>query len=457
MRLPAAVSLRYAGRRARAPILIAARLRLLEASLSSHLAESVRTGPTAAELSRLLGVTRALAAPFDLSTMLAAVAAAACEVLHAERCSVWLHDAAARELVLEIASDLRAVRIPLGTGLVGACARDRAVLNVPDCYADPRFNPETDRRSGFRTRCSLTLPLVDHRQALVGVMQVLNRHDGIFDAADEALATALAAQCAVALQRVQAVAALVEAEKLRGEMQLARDVQRSTLPAEMPALAGYAVHGLFAPADLTGGDTFDLARVGDGLLVVLADATGHGLAPALSVTQMHAMLRIALDLGTPLEEAVRAVNNRLAATLASDRFITAFVGLLDPSAHLLRYVSAGQAPILRFDGRTGALERHGPTTFPLGAMPVTRARAPQTLEFGPGDLLLLASDGVFEARRPDGDAFGEARVEALVREHHHAPVEQIAKRLCAAVAAFAEGLPQEDDVSLVLVRREAAA
>ena len=102
-----------------------------------------------------------------------------------------------------MATGIRPVRVPAGSGLVGACARERRIINVPDCYADPRFDPSVDKASGYRTRCMLTLPLVDHKDALVGVMQVLNKRDGVFDAYDEALATALAAQCAVALQRVQ--------------------------------------------------------------------------------------------------------------------------------------------------------------------------------------------------------------------------------------------------------------
>ena len=107
--------------------------------------------------------------------MLAEVTAAACEVLQAERGSVWLLDAATAELVLEISSDVGQVRLPLGRGLVGACAQDRLVINVPECYADPRFDPSVDRSSGYRTRCSLTLPLTDSRDQLVGVMQVLNK------------------------------------------------------------------------------------------------------------------------------------------------------------------------------------------------------------------------------------------------------------------------------------------
>lgn len=110
-----------------------------------------------------LELIRAVAAPFELMAMLKKVTSAAQRVLRAER----------------------------------------APINVPDCSADPRFDPPTDRRAGFRTRCSLTLPLIDHRDALVGVMQVISRHDGIVDGDDEALAHARAAQCAMVPRRVR--------------------------------------------------------------------------------------------------------------------------------------------------------------------------------------------------------------------------------------------------------------
>jgi phosphoserine phosphatase len=148
-------------------------------------AQPSRRGLSAQDLQKVLEVTRALAAPFDLMTMLSEVTAAARQVLQAERASVWLHDALAEQLVLKVATDVQDIRIPLGTGMVGACARERRVINVPDCYADPRFDPSVDKRTGFRTRCALTLPLIDHKGGLVGVMQVLNRTGGVFDAADE--------------------------------------------------------------------------------------------------------------------------------------------------------------------------------------------------------------------------------------------------------------------------------
>lgn len=414
-------------------------------------------GLSAADLATLLEVTRQLAAPFDLMSMLAAVTAAARQVLRAERCSVWLHDVARNELVLEVATDIRHVRIAVGAGLVGTCARDRQLLNVPDCYADPRFDQEVDRRSGYRTRCSLTLPLVDHEGGLVGVMQVLNRVDGVFGQRDEQLAAALAAQCAVALQRVRMIESLLEGERLRNELETARVVQMSTLPATMPVVAGYQAHGSFLPAAQTGGDTFDLAVLDQGLLIVLGDATGHGIAPALSVTRMHAMLRMAFLLGADLETAFKQVNNLLADTLAADRFVTAFIGLLDPLTHRLRYLSGGQGPILHFHARSGECSRHRPTCFPLGAMalPSPRAAVQTTLE--PGDVLVLLSDGVYEYHDAGGVQFGEGRVERLVAEHHRKGMPALSAVLLESLQAFAGGAPQEDDITMVLLRREAEA
>jgi phosphoserine phosphatase RsbU/P len=411
----------------------------------------------AASLDQLLEVTRKLAAPFELLPMLAAVAAAARQMLHAERCSVWLHDAATHEVVLEIATDVPAVRLPVGTGLVGLCARDLRPINVPDCYADPRFDPSIDRQSGFHTRCSLTLPLLDHDGALVGVMQMLNREGGVFDAADERLAQALAAQCAVALQRTRAAHAMLQGEMMRQELEVARTVQTSTLPAHMPVVPGYDCHGLSRPATLTGGDTFDLALNGAELLVVLGDATGHGIGPALSVTQMHAMLRMALRLGTPLETAFLQLNNLLAETQAEDRFITAFIGLLDPASHRLRYVNAGQGPVFQLHAADGRWTEHRPTSFPLGAMPLPSAPPGGVLHMAPGDLLVLLSDGIYEYANAEGELFGVSRVQALLAAHRGDSAAAMSMALLDAVEGFAAGAPQEDDITVVLVRREPPA
>jgi phosphoserine phosphatase RsbU/P len=404
------------------------------------------------ELTRVLDVTRKLAARFDLPTMLTEVVRAAEAVIEAEGGSLWLYEKDRHELVMRVATGMEPVRLPADRGIVGECMRTRAIINVPDCYADPRFNPAIDKVTGFRTRCMLTLPLVGHEDELVGVLQILNKTRGVFDAHDEQLAAALAAQCAVALQRARMTEALVASERLKQEIAVAREIQMGSLPRAMPVLAGYEVFGAFHPADETGGDTFDFAALpGERMFVMMGDATGHGIGPALSVTQMQAMLRLAVRLDATLDAAYRHVNNQLNSDLPPERFVTAFIGVLDARAHVLDFHAPGQGPILHFHAATGVVERGLPTTFPLGAFPVDQPRPSRRLELAPGDIVALLSDGVFEWPGRDGGEFGVERVEALLREHHALPAAGLAALIHERAHAF--GAAQADDVTIVLLRR----
>jgi phosphoserine phosphatase RsbU/P len=412
-----------------------------------------RSRLTRQDMEAILDVTRHLAAPFELSALLAEVTSAARRVLRSERASVWLHDAATNELVLEVASDIRHVRIPIDRGLVGAAAQSGKLVNTPDCYADPRFDRSVDVQSGFHTRCSLALPLIDHQGGMVGAMQVLNKRGGVFDAADEALAEALAAQCAMALQRARMTAALIEGEKLRQELELASVVQHSTLPHHLPQVPGYDMHGTFMPAAQTGGDTYDLALLPQGLLVVLGDATGHGIAPALSVLQMHAMLRMAMRLGATLEAAFTQVNDQLSEVLPDSHFVTAFVGLLEVHGHRLRFLSGGQGPILHFKAAEGRCTTYRATSFPMGAMPIVRLRPAVEVTLAPGDWLAVLSDGVYEYEDPDGQALGAAAVEELLASAHADTAAGMSARVLSRLQAFARGAPQEDDITMVLLKR----
>ncbi len=399
----------------------------------------------------MLSVTRQLAAPFQLPEMLAQVTAAACRVLHAERGSVWLLDG--DELVLEVSSDIARVRLPLGHGLVGACARDRLVINVPDCYADARFDASVDRRSGYRTRCSLTLPLLGLQGELVGVMQVLNKQGGIFGDTDVALAEALAAQCAVALSRSRMIEQLIASQKLHQQLELARSVQMSALPTALPELPGYQMHTVFQPADQTGGDTYDLALLDQGLLVMLGDATGHGIGPALSVTRMHALLQMAFRMGASLETAFRQVNDELCRLLLDGHFVTAFIGLLDAHEHRLRFLSGGQGPILHYRAAAGACTSYRATSFPMGAAPIQTLRPAVLIDMAPGDWLVLLSDGIYEYPNPEGQPLGRAAVEAVLAAHHQESPAELAARLLEAALQHAQGAAQDDDVTMVLLKR----
>ena len=402
----------------------------------------------------ILEVTRDLARPFDLSTMLYAVVDAAKELLDAEGGTVWQYHPASNELEMRVARGLDAIRIPADRGIVGECVRTLAAINVPDCYADPRFNRDVDRATGQRTRCMLTLPLVGYDDHLVGVLQVVNRRNGSFDADDEAVAGALAAQCAVALQRVQMTERLVSSEKLRQEISVAREVQMGTLPKAPPIVPGYDFAGLFQPTDDTGGDTYDFVLRDDGrVFVLMGDATGHGIGPALSATQVRAMLRVALRLGAGLDDVFRHINDQLVDDLSEDRFVTAFLGQLDPGTHELHYHSGGQGPLLHFRAADHGCEFHPPTTFPMGAVPLPALRPAAIAQLALGDVFALVSDGVYEYENVDGKQFGEQGVAEVLRQYHDRPMPYLLGRLMDALSEFGRGAPQLDDVTVVLIRR----
>jgi phosphoserine phosphatase len=411
------------------------------------------TRPDARALERILEVTRALARPLDVGTMLEQVIDAARSILDADRGTVFLYDAARDELVSKVATGTGELRVPASRGIVGECARGRRVILVPDCYADPRFNPEVDRRTGYRTRCLMAVPLVGHDDSLVGVLQVLNKRSGVFTAADESVATALGAQCAVALQRMRLLEELVDKERMEQELAVARDIQMGVLPRTMPQVAGYDIAGWCRPAEQAGGDIYDVIDLGDSrVFLLLGDATGHGVGPALSVTQVRAMLRMCIRLGADLEAAFRHINDQLADDLASNRFVTGFLGVLDPVAHRIAFLSGGQSPILHLRA-DGTLETRESTSLPLGilaGLPIGKAKA---IDLGPGDVLALVTDGVHEYESPADEQFGVERLAEVLRAAGGAPASHLVQRVVASVESFARGAPQKDDMTVLLVRR----
>jgi serine phosphatase RsbU (regulator of sigma subunit) len=258
--------------------------------------------------------------------------------------------------------------------------------------------------------------------------------------------------------------------RLERDLQLAREIQRRTFPERMPRLAGYEIDAWSEPADETGGDTYDvigLARGAGGavelaadgaerVLLLLADATGHGIGPALSVTQVRAMLRMAARVGADLPAIARHLNEQLCADLHEGRFVTAWLGELDAGAHVLASLAAGQGPILRYDAAADRFEELAADTVPLGIVPELGGAAPRAIALAPGDLVAVLSDGIFELRSPAGDAFGMERVQRVIRAHRHQTASELLAVLRDALHAFAAGRPAADDRTAIVVRRREA-
>ena len=405
-------------------------------------------------LRRVLEVTRKLAAPFDLDTMLTEVVDVSRNILDADRGTVFLYDEETDELVVRVATELGSIRIPADKGIVGESAQTRKLINVPDCYADKRFNRAIDKETGYRSRCMLTIPLLGFEESLVGVLQILNKNEGTFDEEDEFVAMALAAQAAVVLHRAKITEQIIESEKLDREIAVARDVQIGTLPKEMPTIDGYGFAGAFSPTDQTGGDLYDFVPLDDQrLFLLMGDATGHGIGPALSATQVRAMLRVAIRLNADLSDAFVHINDQLCEDLPDDRFVTGFFGLLDAAENKVRFHSGGQGPIMHFHAASGEYDWHPATTYPLGYMPQTDLSAPLELDLAPGDILGLISDGIYEYENEQGVQFGLDGVARVIDRLPDANAEDVVAEILRAVRQHGGSVPQADDITIVLARR----
>ncbi|MCC6556381.1 MAG: SpoIIE family protein phosphatase [Polyangiaceae bacterium] len=413
----------------------------------------------ATSLLAILDVSRKLAAPSGLTELLELILQKGCEVIGADRGAVFLYDAASRELYSRVATGQASIRFSIEKGIAGECARRRKTIVVDDCYADPRFNPDIDRRTGYRTRCLIAVPLIGLDDHLVGVLQMLNAASGRFGPDERDVAELLAAQAAVAIQRTLLLEERLVMLRLQREMAIARDIQQNALLRRLPRCPGYSISVFNQPADDTGGDIYDVIRLrGEGeaapLLLVLADAAGHGIGSALSVTEFRAMLRIGLRLSADLETLMLHINQQLLEDLPDYKFITAFLGELDPAAHRITYHAAGQGPLLHYRAATREAVWCEPSTTPLGMFRELDVAAAPTIEMAPGDLLVLLTDGFYEYQDAAGHDFGAARVVDLLQRTSDRPVAEILGGLIAELHEFAGAAPQIDDLTALLVKRD---
>jgi phosphoserine phosphatase len=147
------------------------------------------------------------------------------------------------------------------------------------------------------------------------------------------------------------------------------------------------------------------------------------------------------------------VNNQLTEDLPDDRFLTAFMGFLDPGSHVVSYYSGGQGPLLHFHAAEGRCEWLKPTHFPVGIMELGDPGEASTIQMAPGDVLALLSDGIYEYANDQGAQFGEERVAVLLGFHHNLPMAMLSKELLQAVFEFGGDEKQADDITVVLIRR----
>jgi serine phosphatase RsbU (regulator of sigma subunit)/predicted ester cyclase len=246
-----------------------------------------------------------------------------------------------------------------------------------------------------------------------------------------------------------------ERERIEQELRVARTIQQASLPKEVPQPEGWQLSPFYQPAREVGGDFYDFFALEEGRVgVVVGDATGKGMPAALVAEATSNMLRaVAQALGSSSPgEVLSRVNETLLARIPPNMFVTCFYAVLDAGSASLRYANAGHdLPYLWHGGDAGELRARG---MPLGLMPGMSYEEGE-ISLREGNCVLFYSDGLVEAHDPKGEMFGFPRLRTLIAEH--AEKESLEEALLEELYSFVgEGWEQEDDITLLTLRRSAS-
>lgn len=303
----------------------------------------------------------------------------------------------------------------------------------------------------LKLRAVMCAPLLG-KEAVLGAIYVDSRAARReFSSRDLTLFGALTAQLSIAVDNARLYADSIEKVRLEKDFEIAQKIQRHLLPSIPDGVPGLGVALRYRACDEASGDTYDFMRVGeDKLAVVVGDVTGHGVGAALLTHWAQAALRSYLELIDDLSEVVTRLNNRLVAGVETGNFMSLLVALVDVKERTLHMVNAGHAELLvvREDG----VEEYGKTGMVLGVVGDSEYSVTGPVSLRPGDLIFVRTDGVDETRNPALEVFGEQRLKDVLVGARDGTAEEAMVVMDQALDEYADGHPQEDDVTMVLIK-----
>ncbi len=365
---------------------------------------------------------------------------------------------ASRGVLMTIEGEELVVRAAKGEGLrMSTWVRDRVIEKKESMLIpDARLNEALAGRMSIveqQIRSMIAVPLQTDTR-VIGIIYLDSPFFvREFTKEDLSLLTVMANIAAIRIEHAR-LAEVEQAEQMMAkELQQAYDIQRGLLPEKAPIVPGLDLAGYNAPCRGVGGDYYDFIQCVDGRLALLvADVAGKGMPAALLMSNLQARAQVLFDDPTGLASLVTRLNRVLKANVPANRFVTFFIGVIDPATGEMTYVNAGHNPPLLMH-RNGGLERLETTGTILGILPKAEYEE-KTCCLAEGDVVVLFSDGVTEASRPDVDEeFGEDRLAGILSELSDQPAKIIVDAIQQRLQAFMAGAPPADDITMVIARR----
>jgi sigma-B regulation protein RsbU (phosphoserine phosphatase) len=409
------------------------------------------------ELSILNDLARAIATSFETESIVSKVVQRSVKAIGAEQASI--HMVSEDEMLpngtiifVRKDEDQNDDHFHMTQGLMGAiCHHEKRPLLVNDLKNDPRVRGV---RLAAGVRNLLCVPLMVGTQ-MIGVLSAYNKVAGAgFDEDDQRLLAIIAAQSAQVLERARLLEQEKAAERLREDVRLAERIQAGLLPEKAPEVPGYDMAGATEPARHVGGDYFDFIGLADhrwGL--TLGDVSGKGLPASLLMANLQATLRGQAFQDSSCHDCVAWCNRLLFRSTPTDKFATLFYSVLDTRSHVLTYCNAGHEQPFLLTG-AGEVKR-----LPTGGLAVGILEEfdyqDDIVHFQPGDILVVFSDGVTDVVNEQDEPFGEERLLEILQQNRDLPAADMIATVRRDLAAHAGKLPPFDDVTMIVVKRDA--
>ena len=327
-----------------------------------------------------------------------------------------------------------------------------AVLSA-DASSDSRFEM-SQSIADFRIRSMMCAPLIDGDGNAFGVLQIdtLDQRKR-FQKEDLDVLASIASQAGIAIDNARLHEQALAQRELERDLELARRVQRGLVPERAPAVEGYDFFHFYESANQVGGDYFDYIPLSGGrYAIVVADVVGHGVAAALLMARLSSQVRFCLASGAEPGEALGQVNNAFGEIGIEGRFVTFWLGVLDPANHTLTVANAGHMPtmIRKADGEVNEIGDEK-TGLPIGVMEDVEYDE-LTIELGAGNKVVMYTDGINEAASPTDELFSIERIRTRFSDTVDA-VPSLGQSIIDDVRRFMSGAPQGDDMCLVCFGR----
>jgi sigma-B regulation protein RsbU (phosphoserine phosphatase) len=364
-----------------------------------------------------------------------------------------LQQAASTPVALD--SYLRSHSINAGEGLLGRAWTSGEALHLVNLEHVPEL--ANLRETALGTASVMVTPLLYGRQNM-GILAVANGPmSAAFSASDFVVFKSISEQSAFALYNAIIYSEASEKKRLDHDLQIARDIQRILLPSQPPPIDGFDIAGINIPARQVSGDYFDYIRVDDDRLgVVIADVSGKGVPASLIMAICRSVLRAEARLGQSPAEVLRKVNRQLYPDIKEDMFISMAYVILDHKNNHVTLSRGGHDAPLLYRAATGEVEILKPPGMALGIDSgdvFDRITGDLSVPLERDDRLVLYTDGVTEMLDANGDEFGPERMVRSVRASASEGAQGVIARLTDDVRNFAGGHPQNDDITLIVVRK----